>query len=83
MMCELRSTHLEEGDSVLSGDGLAPLLADHPLVLHVALVPQDHLLDVLVGVLLHCIGAQRLLLGLIYTYPTTALLRKPFERYNL
>ena len=52
MMCELRTTHLEEGDSVLSGDGLAPLLADHPLVLHVALVPQDHLLDVLVGVFL-------------------------------
>ena len=52
MVYELQTAHLEEGDSVLSGDGLAPLLADHPLVLHVALVPQDHLLDVLVGVFL-------------------------------
>ena len=45
-------THLEEWDSVLAGDGLSPLLADDPLVIHVAFVAQDHLLNVLVGVFL-------------------------------
>ena len=44
---------LEELDVVLPGDLLAPLLGDHPLVLHVALVPQDHPLHVLVGVLVN------------------------------
>ena len=38
---------------MLPGDLLAALLADHPLVLHVALVPQDHPLHVLVGVLVN------------------------------
>jgi len=42
---------LQELDVVLPGDGLAPLLGDHPLVLHVALVAEDHPLHVLVGVL--------------------------------
>jgi len=44
---------LEEWDSVLAGDGLSPLLADDPLVIHVAFVAQDHLLNVLVGVFLN------------------------------
>ena len=35
------------------GDLLASLLADHPLVLHVALVTQDHPLHVLIGVLVN------------------------------
>ena len=35
------------------GDLLSPLLGDHPLVLHVALVTQDHPLHVLVGVLIN------------------------------
>ena len=47
-----QQTDLKEGDPVLARDGLPALLADDALVVHVALVAQDHLLDVLVGVLL-------------------------------
>ena len=50
-------TMKKKGNSILPdtgfpGDGLSPLLGDGPLVLHVALVPKDHLLHVLVGVFL-------------------------------
>ena len=41
----------QELDVVFPGDLLAPLLADDPPVLHVALVAEDHPLHVLVGVL--------------------------------
>ena len=44
---------LEELDVVFPSDLLSPLLGDHPLVLHVALVTQDHPLHVLVGVLIN------------------------------
>ena len=40
----------QKADVVFPGDALPPLLADDPLVLHVALVAQDHPLHVLVRV---------------------------------
>jgi hypothetical protein len=44
---------LEEGDAELVGEGLALLGADDALVLPVALVANEDLVDALGGVLLH------------------------------